>query len=71
MEQKLWTVARYAAGTWDTGGRVSDPAYAECEVYQILAESRDKAKKKAQSVRSTMIRKGLTLPSQAEPYKAH
>lgn len=68
---KLMTVARYPAGTWDTGGKISDHAYECCEVYQILATDRDQAKKKAQSVRSGLVRKGNTLPTQASPYKAN
>lgn len=69
MEARLWTVARYPAGTWDTGGKISDPAYECCEVYQVLAKDRDQAKKKAQSARSTLVRKGSPLPTQASPYK--
>lgn len=71
METRLWTVARYPVGTWDTGGKTSDPAYESCEVYQVLAESRDQAKKKAQSTRSSLVRKGSPLPTQASPFKAN
>lgn len=71
MESRLWTVARYPAGTWDTGGKISDPAYEGCEVYQILAKDRDQAKKKAQSTRSSLVRKGSPLPTQASPYKVN
>jgi len=53
----LWTVARFPNGSWTTGGKPSDPDYAECEVWRIDAESRDDAKKKAQSKRAAQQRK--------------
>ena len=69
MESRLWTVARYPAGTWDTGGSPSDPAYEFCEVYQVPADSRDQAKKKAQALRSRLVKKGIPLPTKTAPYK--
>ncbi|BCQ68188.1 hypothetical protein PEQA60_21780 [Pseudomonas sp. Eqa60] len=53
----LWTVARWPSGTWDTGGSPNDPDYAECEVFQVEAKSRDEAKKKAQAMRRAATRR--------------
>lgn len=64
-----WTVVRFPAGDWSTGGKPSSPDYAKCEVYLIPAESREKAKKTAQNVRRKLVRKGLPLPSQDAPYQ--
>lgn len=63
-----WTIVRFPAGDWSGGGSRNSPDYAECEVYVIGAESFDKAKKKAQSVRSGLVKKGAALPTQAAPY---
>lgn len=52
MRGQLWTVARYPNGTWDTGGKPNDPSYEYAEVFQVIADSRDAAKKKAQAKRS-------------------
>lgn len=49
-----WTVARFPNGSWTTGGRPSDPAYSECEVFVVMARSRDEAKRKAQAKRSRL-----------------
>lgn len=70
MEIRVWTVGRFPAGVWSGGGSRSDPDYSECEVYLIPAESLEQAKKKAQAIRSRLVRKGSELPSQAAPYKA-
>lgn len=70
MESRIWTVGRFPAGVWSGGGRLNDPDYSECEVYLIPAESLDRAKKKAQAIRSRLVKKGSELPSQASPYKA-
>lgn len=70
MESRLWTVVRFPAGVWSGGGKTSDPAYQECEVYRIPAESLDKAKKKAQAIRTRLIKKHSGLPTQAAPYTA-
>lgn len=67
---QLWTVVRFPAGMWSGGGRVSDPDYAECEVYRIPAESFEKAIKKAQSTRARLVKSGKPLPKQTEPYQA-
>ena len=56
MREQIWTVARFPNGHWSTGGRTDDPSYSECEVFQVLANSRDEAKKKAQAKRSRMNR---------------
>jgi len=53
----LWTVARFPDGSWSTGGKPTDPDYAECEVWQIEANSRQEATKKAQAKRSNEQRK--------------
>lgn len=66
MKEQLWTVARFPNGFWSTGGKPTDPDYAECEVFAILATSREQAKKKAQARRSTSMRKA----AQAEPADA-
>jgi hypothetical protein len=71
MDIKTLTVVRFPAGDWSGGGRPSDPDYAQCEVYLIQAESFEKAKKKAQSVRASLVKKGLSLPSQTTPYIHH
>ena len=55
--QRMWTVARFPSGIWSTGGSHNDPEYACCEVFQVIAKSRDEAKRKAQSIRSNAIRK--------------
>ena len=70
MKSRIWTVGRWPAGVWSGGGSRNDPDYSECEVYLIPAESLDKAKKKAQAIRARLVKKGATLPSQLEPYKA-
>lgn len=53
----LWTVVRFPAGSWSYGGRMNDPAYRDCEKWQILASSGEKAVKKAQAKRSYDKRK--------------
>lgn len=57
MTERLWTVARFPAGVWTTGGTPDDPDYADCEIWQVLATSREQAKKKAQYLRSRNIKK--------------
>lgn len=57
MMQRMWTVARFPSGMWSTGGSPNDPEYACCEVFHVIAKSRDEAKRKAQSMRSNAIRK--------------
>ena len=51
MNYKLWTVARWPSGAWETGGKPKDYPV-ECEVFQVMADGRDAAKKKAQRKRS-------------------
>ncbi|MFK8770423.1 hypothetical protein [Aeromonas caviae] len=68
MESKIWTVVRFPAGVWSGGGSRNSPDYSECEVYLAHADSFDKAKKKAQSNRARLVKKGSTLPTQAAPY---
>lgn len=69
MNQILWTVARFPSGMWCAGGKVTDPDYSTCEVYQIPAENREKATKKAQGIRSRLVKAGGPLPTQSTPYK--
>jgi hypothetical protein len=52
-----WTVARFPNGSWTTGGKPDDPAYAECEVFVVYAKDRDVAKRTAQSQRQRSIRR--------------
>lgn len=47
--ERTWTVARFPSGEWCTGGRVSDPEYAESWVTQVEAKDRAEAKKKGQA----------------------
>lgn len=54
---RLWTVARFPNGSWDTGGPPDDPCYSECEVFQVDASSREQAKKLAQAQRRKNQRK--------------
>lgn len=70
MEKRLWTVGRFPAGVWSGGGSRNDPDYAECEVYLIPAESLERAKKKAQSIRAGLVKKGSQLPTQTAPFMA-
>lgn len=65
----LWTVARFPSGMWCAGGKVSDPDYSKCEVYQIPDENREKATKRAQGIRSRLVKTGSPLPTQTAPYK--
>ena len=48
---KMWTVVRFPNGSWSYGGRPDSPDYAQCEVWEIEAETADKAVKKAQKRR--------------------
>lgn len=57
-----WTVARFPAGNWTTGGKPTDPDYAECEVFVVEAPNREAATKKAQAKRSRMRRAAGLLP---------
>lgn len=70
MEKRNWTVARFPAGVWSGGGSRNDPDYSTCEVYLIPSESLDKAKKKAQAIRTRLVKKDSELPTQATPYQA-
>lgn len=70
MEARLWTVVRFPSGEWSEGGKPSATEYASCEVYQIPADSRANARKKAQNVRAGLIRREAPLPTQSAPYKA-
>lgn len=58
----LWTVVRFPNGSWSTGGKPTDPDYALCEIWQIEADSREKATKKAQTKRSAAQRKKKVTP---------
>lgn len=70
MDLRLWTVARFPAGEWSVGGKLTDPDYSHCELYQMRAENAEAAKKKAQSVRAQLVKKGTPLPTQSNPYKS-
>ncbi len=52
MNERIWTVARFPSGMWSFGGRPDDPAYSECELWQVRAETGKAAVKKAQARRS-------------------
>ncbi|WP_258570023.1 hypothetical protein [Burkholderia sp. MBR-1] len=47
----MWTVVRFPNGSWSYGGKPTAPDYAQCEVWQIEAESAKDAVKKAQAKR--------------------
>lgn len=51
MESKVWTVVRHPNGMWGTGGRPDDQAYIEAEVFRVIANGREQAKKRAQAMR--------------------
>lgn len=55
--EQLWTVVRFPSGDWSTGGKPTDPEYAECEVFQVMARNRDEAKRRGQAKRSRQRRK--------------
>lgn len=57
-----WTVARFPNGDWTTGGKPTDADYANCEVFVVDADSREKATKKAQAKRSRQRRADGLLP---------
>lgn len=69
MASRLWTIVRFPAGVWSWGGSRNSPDYSECEVYVINAESQEKAQKKAKFIRSRLVKKGSSLPTQASPYE--
>ena len=48
---RLWTVVRFPSGHWSTGGGPDCPDYAQCEVWQVTADTREQAKRKAQRIR--------------------
>jgi len=58
----LWTVARFPNGEWTTGGKPKDPDYANCEVFVVDADTREKAKKKAQAKRTRQRRADGLIP---------
>ena len=53
----LWTVVRFPNGSWSSGGKPTDPDYAQCEIWRIEASNRTEAVKKAQAKRSRDARK--------------
>lgn len=69
MSNRLLTVVRFPNGTWSTGGPVSDPDYAMCEVYVVPFKSDAEARKMAQAVRRRLVSKALPVPSQGAPYR--
>lgn len=69
MEPRIWTVVRFPFGAWSGGGKRNDPEYADCEVYLAKGNTLDRAKKRAQSVRAGLVRKGAKyLPTQQTPF---
>lgn len=68
VDSKLWTVVRFPNGSWSYGGKPTSADYELCEVYQLPANSPEKAVKKAQAIRRRNVAKNLLLPSQATPY---
>lgn len=68
VDSKLWTVVRFPNGSWSYGGKPSSADYELCEVYQLPANSPEKAVKKAQAIRRRIVAKNLLLPSQNTPY---
>lgn len=56
----LWTVGRFPSGFWSAGGKPTDPVYAECEIFQVMADSRESATKKAQGQRYRERKKHLS-----------
>lgn len=59
--ERLWTVVRTCIGTWTTGGRPEDyKEFTDCEIFQVMATSRDEAKKKAQAQRRRQLKKNPT-----------
>lgn len=57
MKEILWTVVRFPNGSWSTGGKPSDPDYEHCDIWQIVAKTREEATKKAQQKRAYALRK--------------
>jgi len=47
----IWTVARFPNGNYGSGGRRDDPDYQGCEIWEIQADSREEALKKAKQKR--------------------
>ena len=58
----LWTVARFPNGEWTTGGKPKDPEYDDCEVFVVEADTREKAKRKAQAKRTRQRRADGLIP---------
>lgn len=59
----LWTVVRFPDGSWSSGGKPNDPAYANCEVWQIEARSRKDAEKVAKAKRAYIQAKKRKEPA--------
>ena len=57
LDEVLWTVGRFPSGEWTSGSTPADETYAECEVFQVMASSREQAVRRAQSKRSAAGRK--------------
>lgn len=71
MNPKIWTVVRFPSGAWSGSGgnKANTPEYAGCEVYLAKGDTFDKAKKRAQSVRAGLVKKGAKhLPTQQTPF---
>jgi hypothetical protein len=66
-QNRAWTVVRFPAGMWSTGGSPDSAEYAQCEVYVVVSAGEKQATKRAQSKRAGLVKKGAALPTQAEP----
>lgn len=71
MIPKIWTVVRFPSGAWSGSGgnKANIPEYSVCEVYLAKGDTFDRAKKRAQAVRSGLVKKGAKhLPTQQTPF---
>lgn len=51
MNDRLWVVARFPDGSWSEGGKAEDPVYEGCEIFKVVANGAEQARKKAQALR--------------------
>lgn len=59
----IWTVARFPNGSWMTGGTPNDPAYKDAKVFRVEADTREKAKRKAQRIfKKRALKSGYMIP---------
>ena len=62
---RTWTVVRFPNGDWSFGGKADDPAYSECEKWQIEAFTSSQAITKAKSRRYLDQRNKALAPNDA------